>query len=94
MVCGRTPVGFCSPPVNQDSTIAVVGAGAIGGYYGAMLARAGADVRFLLRRDLAAVRAHGLRVVQPPDGDFALARPQVFGTTAEIGPVGLVIIGI
>ncbi len=80
--------------MNREPAIAVVGAGAIGGYYGALLARAGADVRFLLRRDLDHVRAHGLRVVQPPDGDFALVRPRVFGTTAEIGPVDLVIIGI
>ena len=80
--------------MNGNPAIAVFGAGAIGGYYGAMLARAGADVRFLLRRDLNHVRAHGLRVKQPPDGDFTLARPQVFGTAAAIGPVDLVIIGL
>ena len=34
------------------ATVAVVGAGAVGGYYGARLAQAGHDVRFLLRRDL------------------------------------------
>jgi 2-dehydropantoate 2-reductase len=74
--------------------MAVVGAGAVGGYYGARLARVGADVRFLLRRDLAHVRAHGLRVREPPDGDFALPGACAFGTAAEIGPVDLVLIGI
>ncbi len=80
--------------LNQDPIFAVVGAGAIGSYYGAMLARAGTGVRFLLRRDLAHVGEHGLRVRQPPDGDFALPRVAAFGATAEIGPVDLVIIGL
>jgi 2-dehydropantoate 2-reductase len=79
--------------VNQSSTIAVVGAGAVGGYYGALLARGGADVRFLMRRDLAVVRADGLRVRQPA-GDFTLRPAQVCGATIEIGPVDLVVIGI
>src|SRR3970282_265538 len=42
------------------ATIAVVGAGAVGCYYGARLARAGHDVRFLMRRALEAVRPRGL----------------------------------
>ncbi len=79
--------------MNQPSTLAIVGAGAVGGYYGALLARGGADVRFLLRRDLAEVRAHGWRVRQPA-GDFTLQPAQAYGATAEIGPVDLVIIGI
>jgi 2-dehydropantoate 2-reductase len=66
----------------------------VGGYYGAVLARAGDDVRFLLRRDLAHVRACGLRVRQPPAGDFRLPHAQAYGTTAEIGSVDLVIVGI
>ena len=72
----------------------MVGSGAVGGYYGAQLARTGVEVNFLLRRDLAAVRAHGLRVRQPPAGDFVLQPARAFGTTAEIGPVDLVVIGI
>ena len=76
------------------SKIAIVGAGAVGGYYGAQLARAECEVNFLLRRDLAPVRAHGLRVRQPPAGDFTLAPVRAFATTAEIGPVDLVVIGL
>ena len=41
--------------------IGVVGSGAVGSYYGARLALAGADVRFLMRGDLAAVRSRGSR---------------------------------
>ena len=44
--------------------IAVVGAGAIGGYLGAKLARAGEDVTFIARnRNLAAINANGFRLI-------------------------------
>ncbi len=72
-------------------SIAIIGSGAIGGFYGAMLARAGRDVRFLLRSDLAAVRAHGLRVVAP-FGEFRIERPTAAATTEELGPVDLVLV--
>lgn len=46
--------------------IAVVGAGAVGGYFGAILARAGHEVMFLARgAQLAALRARGLRLTGP-----------------------------
>ena len=72
-------------------SIAIIGSGAIGGFYGAMLARAGADVRFLLRSDLAAVREHGLRVTTPT-GEFRIERPTVAATPEELGPVDLVLV--
>ena len=50
---------------------AVIGTGAVGGYYGGLLARAGLDVHFLLRSDYEHVREHGLRV-ESVDGDFDL----------------------
>lgn len=42
--------------------IGILGTGAIGGFYGVMLARAGFDVHFLLRGEFAAVSAHGVRI--------------------------------
>ncbi len=61
----------------------VLGAGAIGGYVGACLARAGTDVTLIARgAHLAAMREHGVRVLAA-DGDF-LAHPQV---TEDIGAV-------
>jgi 2-dehydropantoate 2-reductase len=42
--------------------IAVVGSGAVGCYYGGMLAHAGHDVHFLMRADLDTVRREGLRI--------------------------------
>jgi 2-dehydropantoate 2-reductase len=74
--------------------LAIVGSGAVGAYYGAQLARSGAEVNFLLRRDLAAVQAHGLRLRQPPGRDCVLQPARAFGSTAEIGPVDLVVIGL
>lgn len=70
--------------------IAVIGAGAVGCYYGALLQRGGHDVTFLLRRDLEAVRTNGLQV-RSPNGDFHLAEVRVAATPEEIGPVDWVI---
>lgn len=73
--------------------IAIVGAGALGLYYGALLQRGGNDVHFLLRRDYQAVREKGLRV-ESVQGDFHLARVQGYLNSAEIGPVDLVLVGL
>jgi len=73
--------------------IAVVGAGALGLYYGAMLQRAGHDLHFLLRRDFEALTGGGLQV-RSINGDFRLARISGYRDPAEIGPVDLVLIGL
>jgi 2-dehydropantoate 2-reductase len=78
--------------VNPFPKIAIVGSGAIGTYYGAKLASAGADVRFLMRRDLVAVCARGSLLLHEK-GTISELRPvAAFGSTEEIGPVDLVII--
>src|SRR3954451_17920959 len=51
--------------------IAIVGAGAVGGYYGARLTQHGHDVHFLLRSDYDAVRRGGW-TVRSRDGDFRI----------------------
>ncbi|WP_448031886.1 2-dehydropantoate 2-reductase [Bradyrhizobium liaoningense] len=52
--------------------VLVIGAGALGGYYGACLVRAGRDVTFLVREKRAEqLRRNGLQVVSP-HGDFAV----------------------
>lgn len=66
--------------------ILVVGAGATGGFFGGMLARAGRDVTFLLREGRARqVRESGL-VLQTPK-DTLTVRPQVV-TAAELREFG------
>ena len=69
--------------------IAVIGAGAVGSFYGARLARCGHDVRFLMRRDLQAVRQRGL-IIKSCDGDFHLDA-KIYGSSTEIGEVDLVL---
>lgn len=73
--------------------IAVVGAGAVGGYYGGMLAHAGCDVHFLMRSDREAVRQQGLTIHTRGEA-IHLASVNVHATTAEIGPCDLVIIAL
>lgn len=78
------------------SSVAVVGAGAIGSYYGARLAEAGHDVRFLLRRDYEAVAAGGLSVSSPL-GDLRLESPRIGRTPAELaamGPADWIVLGL
>ncbi|HEV8072569.1 MAG TPA: 2-dehydropantoate 2-reductase [Opitutaceae bacterium] len=78
--------------MNSFPTIAIIGSGAIGLYYGAKLAPAGADVRFLMRSDLAAVRARGLLLLHEKDLTTELRPVAAFGSTGEIGPVDLIIV--
>ncbi len=73
------------------SSIAIVGSGALGLYYGGRLARAGADVSFLARGDLDVLRTRGISV-KATDGDFALPSVKAAATPEEIGRVDLVII--
>ena len=71
----------------------IAGAGAIGGYIGARLAKAGADVVLFARGPhLRAMQERGLRVVSP-DGDFEV-RPAVTGDLATIGTADVVFLGV
>jgi 2-dehydropantoate 2-reductase len=72
--------------------IAILGCGALGSYYGARLCRAGQEVHFLLRSDYEAVSRDGVHI-QSVEGDFHV-RPRCARRPAEIGPAGLVLIGL
>jgi 2-dehydropantoate 2-reductase len=73
--------------------IAVVGAGAIGAYWGAALHRGGAEVHLIARgAHLQAMRENGVLVLSPR-GDFT-ARPHVTDDPKEIGPVDYVLLGL
>lgn len=74
--------------------IAVLGSGAVGGYYGAKLARAGHDVTFIARgAHLAAIRERGLEIRSPMLGDFVV-RAAAEQDTSRVGPVDLVIVAV
>jgi len=71
----------------------IAGAGAVGGYIGARLARAGADVVLFARGPhLRAMQERGLRV-KSPDGDFEV-KPQVASDLATIGTADVVVLGV
>jgi 2-dehydropantoate 2-reductase len=71
----------------------IAGAGAIGGYIGARLAKAGADVVLFARGPhLRAMEERGLRVVSA-DGDFEV-RPAVTGDLSTIGTADVVFLGV
>jgi len=73
--------------------IAVFGAGGVGGYFGAMLARAGFPVAMIARGEhLRAIREHGLRV-QTAGGEFTVRPWHATDAPAEAGPVDAILIG-
>jgi 2-dehydropantoate 2-reductase len=73
--------------------VAVLGAGAIGAYVGAALARGGTEVHLVARGEhLEALRRDGVRVLSSR-GDFA-ARPPATDDPSEIGPVDVVFLGL
>jgi 2-dehydropantoate 2-reductase len=72
---------------------AVLGAGAIGAYAGAALARGGADVTLIARgAHLAAMAEHGVRVLSPR-GDFT-ARPRATGELAAVADADVVLVAL
>ncbi len=73
--------------------IVIAGAGAIGGYIGAHLARVGADVVLYARGPhLRAMQEHGLRVVSA-EGEF-LVKPSATDDLRSIGPADVVFLGV
>ncbi|MEP6777245.1 MAG: 2-dehydropantoate 2-reductase [Chthoniobacterales bacterium] len=73
--------------------IAVVGSGAIGGYYGAKLAHAGADVHFLMRSDLLEVRRSGIRI-EGRGENIHVADVNCYASAGDIGPCDIVLIAV
>ncbi len=77
----------------QRMRIAVFGAGAIGGYLAVELARAGQAVAVIARRaNLAAIRAHGLRLLI--GGEERRAEVEASDDPAAIGPVDFLVLAV
>lgn len=73
--------------------IGVIGTGAIGGFYGLMLARAGHDVHFLLRSEYAAVAEHGIRVDSLVHGELVLNPVQAYRDVADMPACDWLLVG-
>ena len=75
--------------------IAMMGSGAVGGYFGGRMAAAGCDVTFIARgRHLAAIRDSGLRIESPVLGDDRVFPARATDDPDEVGVVDYVIIGV
>ncbi|MBD9589368.1 putative 2-dehydropantoate 2-reductase [Pseudomonas sp. PDM03] len=74
-------------------TIGIIGTGAIGGFYGVMLARAGFDVHFLLRSEFSAVAEHGLHVDSAPHGALTLNPVQAYSSAEDMPPCDWLLVG-
>jgi 2-dehydropantoate 2-reductase len=73
--------------------ILIVGAGAVGGYFGGRLAQAGRDVTFLVRRKRAAeITAKGLQILSPY-GDLTL-HPKLITANQIDGPYEAILLGV
>jgi 2-dehydropantoate 2-reductase len=75
----------------KQQSVAVIGSGAVGLYYGARLAEAGHKLTYLARRDLKQLKEEGLKV-ESIDGDLFFENPNVVGDTKEIGEVDWVLL--
>lgn len=74
--------------------VAVMAAGAVGGYYGARLVAAGHEVIFFARgAHLEAIRRNGLRI-ESPLGSLHLKEVQATNSTAGVAPVDLVLFAV
>ena len=74
---------MASQESKTNRTYAILGTGALGGYYGACLQKAGIDVHFLLHNDYEYVCKHGL-VVQSPDGNFTLPKVNAYHNVTDM----------
>lgn len=72
---------------------AVIGTGAIGGYYGGRLANAGQEVHFLLHSDYEYVKKHGLKV-DSVNGDFHLDKVNAYNSTSDMPKCDVVLVGL
>jgi 2-dehydropantoate 2-reductase len=79
--------------MSEFKTTAIIGTGAIGGYYGALLQRAGNDVYFLLHSDVEHVREHGLRI-DSKDGNFTLPNVNAYHEASDMPKCDLVIVAL
>jgi 2-dehydropantoate 2-reductase len=77
----------------MSGSYAIIGTGALGGFYGARLHRAGIDVHFLLHTDYEHVRDQGLNV-ESKDGDFVLTKVNAYGHAKDIPRCDVVLVAL
>lgn len=79
---------------NERKSYAVIGTGALGGFYGAMLHRAGYAVHFLLHSDYEHVRKNGLEVLSDRHGDLSIEKPNIYERSSDLPPCDVVLVAL
>ncbi|GAB1538847.1 putative 2-dehydropantoate 2-reductase [Scytonema sp. NUACC21] len=77
----------------SELTYAILGTGALGGFYGAKLQKSGQNVHFLLKSDCEHVKKHGL-VIESIDGNFTLPQVNAYNDVEKIPPCDVVIVSL
>jgi len=74
--------------------ISIIGTGAVGSYYGIMLANAGHNVDFLLRSDYEYVKANGLKLYSNTHDDIILPSVNAYKNTTEMPKSDIVVVAL
>ena len=77
----------------SERSYAILGTGALGGFYGAKLQKAGLDVHFLLKRDYEYVSKSGL-VIESKDGDFTLPQVNAYNDVEKMPQCDVVVVAL
>ncbi len=80
-------------PSLDKPIVGIIGTGAIGGFYGVMLARAGFDVHFLLRSEFSAVAERGLQVNSAVHGQMTLNPAQAYSSAEDMPKCDWLLVG-
>ena len=75
------------------TSYAIVGTGALGGFYGARLQQAGLEVHFLLHRDYAYVKNHGLSIISP-EGNFTLPSVHAYAEVEQMPACDVIVVSL
>ncbi|MEA5502583.1 putative 2-dehydropantoate 2-reductase [Halotia wernerae UHCC 0503] len=76
-----------------DRKYAILGTGALGGFYGGRLQKAGLDVHFLLRSDYEHVSKYGL-LIESKEGDFTLPQVNAYQDIEKMPQCDVVVVAL
>lgn len=79
--------------MREINNFSIIGTGAVGGFYGGLLQRAGSDVHFLLHSDYGHVCENGL-VIDSVNGNFKLPRVQAYNDPCKMPQCDVVIVSL
>ena len=77
----------------SSNTYAIIGSGALGGFYGAKLQKAGLEVHLLLHSDYYHVLENGI-VIKSKHGDFKLSQVNAYKNTNQMPKCDVILIGL